>query len=100
MKQVIRWGLKEIIVDEVADPLPSKNHVQIRSSYSLISSGTKTVDIHRDKLVKEVADNSSHLQKFRNITKKTNPFGMINMKAGLQLLAVEYVEVFSADVGD
>ena len=78
MKQVIRRGLKEIIVDEVADPLPSKNHVLVRPFYSLISSGTETADIHTDSLMKEVADNPSHLQKVWNIMKKTDPLGTIN----------------------
>jgi hypothetical protein len=49
MKQVIRRGLKEIIVDEVPDPIASRNHVLVRPFYSLISSGTETADIHKDR---------------------------------------------------
>lgn len=78
MKQVIRRGLKEIIVDEVADPQVSKNHVLVRPFYSLISSGTETADIHTDSLVKEVADNPSHIQKVWNIMQKTDPLSTIN----------------------
>lgn len=78
MKQVIRKGLKEIIVDEVADPVVSSNHVLVRPFYSLISSGTETADIHTDSIVKEVADNPSHLQTVWNIMMKTDPVSTFN----------------------
>ncbi len=73
MKQVIRRGLKEIIVDEVADPTVSSGGVLVRPFYSLISTGTETADIHTDSIVKEVADNPSHIQTVWNIMKKTDP---------------------------
>jgi predicted dehydrogenase/threonine dehydrogenase-like Zn-dependent dehydrogenase len=75
MKQVIRRGLKEIIVDEVPDPMVSANHVLVRPLYSLISSGTETADIHTDSLAKEVAENPSQLQKVYDVMMKTNPVG-------------------------
>ncbi len=78
MKQVIRKGLKEIIVDEVADPIASNNHVLVRPFYSLISTGTETADIHTDSIVKEVADNPSHLQTVWNVMKKTDPISTFN----------------------
>ena len=78
MKQVIRKGLKEIIVDEVSDPGVSFNHVLIRPHYSLISAGTETADIHTDSIVKEVADNPSHLQTVWNVMKKTDPISTFN----------------------
>lgn len=78
MKQVIRKGLKEIIVDEVTDPVVSANHVLIRPHYSLISSGTETADIHTDNIVKEVADNPSHLRTVWNVMKKTDPVSTFN----------------------
>jgi len=78
MKQVIRRGLKEIIVDEVPDPGVSFNHVLIRPHYSLISTGTETADIHTDSIVKEVADNPSHLQTVWNVMKKTDPVSTFN----------------------
>ena len=78
MKQVIRRGLKEIIVDEVADPVASANHVLVRPFYSLISAGTETADIHTDSIVKEVADNPSHLKTVWNVMKKTDPVGTFN----------------------
>ena len=45
MKQVLRKGLKDIVVEEVPDPLPQPHHVVIRPAYSLISSGTETTEI-------------------------------------------------------
>lgn len=78
MKQVIRRGLKEIIVDEVADPQVGKNHVLVRPFYSLISSGTETADIHTDNIMKEVADNPGHIQKVWDIMQKTDPISTIN----------------------
>ncbi len=78
MKQVIRRGLKEIIVDEVSDPVVSANHVLVRPFYSLISAGTETADIHTDSIVKEVADNPSHLRTVWNVMKKTDPVSTFN----------------------
>src|SRR5712675_1291760 len=60
MKQVIRKGLRDIIVDEVPDPELLPHHVLVRPIYSLISSGTETASIHRDSLLSEVADNTEH----------------------------------------
>lgn len=78
MKQVIRRGLKEIIVDEVADPTVTSNHALVRPFYSLISSGTETADIHTDNILKEVADNPSHLQTVWNVMMKTDPVSTFN----------------------
>jgi len=63
MKQVIRKGIKEIIVDDVPDPVVIPHHVLIRPGNSVISSGTEVASIHQDGLLKEVADNPSHLKK-------------------------------------
>lgn len=78
MKQVVRRGLKEVIVDEVSDPVVSPTGVLVRPFYSLISTGTETADIHTDSIVKEVADNPSHLQTVWNIMKKTDPVSTFN----------------------
>ncbi len=77
MKQVIRKGLKEIIVDEVPDPLPTPHHVVVRPVCSLISSGTETASIHQDGVLKEVADNPSQLQKVWNVMKAVGPLTTI-----------------------
>jgi predicted dehydrogenase/threonine dehydrogenase-like Zn-dependent dehydrogenase len=73
MKQVIRKGLKHIIVDDVPDPVVTPHHVLVRPLYSLISSGTETASIHQDNILKEVADNPSHLRKIWEVMKVTNP---------------------------
>ena len=63
MKQVLRKGLKEIVVDEVPDPVATPHHVVVRPFYSLISSGTETASLHQEGLLKEVAEHPSHLEK-------------------------------------
>lgn len=75
MKQVIRKGLKEIIVDEVPDPVVAPHHVLVRPVYSLISSGTETASIHKDGVLKEVADNPSHLRRVWEVVKQAGPAG-------------------------
>jgi predicted dehydrogenase len=77
MKQVIRKGLKDIIVDEVPDPVLLPHHVLVRPLYSLISSGTETASIHRDSLIGEVADNPSHLRKIWDVAMKTGPLATV-----------------------
>lgn len=73
MKQVLRKGLKEIVVEEVPDPMLAPHHVLIRPHWSLISSGTETASIHQDGVLKEVADNPSHLRKIRDVMKVVGP---------------------------
>ncbi|MEK6408465.1 MAG: bi-domain-containing oxidoreductase [Acidobacteriota bacterium] len=73
MKQVLRKGFKEIVVDEVPDPMVVPHHVLVRPHYSLISSGTETASIHQDGVLKEVADNPSHLRKIRDVMKAVGP---------------------------
>src|SRR6185369_7336476 len=48
MKQVLRKGLKDIVVDETPDPVVTPHHLLVRPLYSLISSGTETASIHQD----------------------------------------------------
>src|SRR2546427_9250916 len=73
MKQVIRKGLKEIVVDDIPDPVVTPHHVLVRPRYSLISSGTETASIHQDSLLREVADNPSHLRKIWEVMKVAGP---------------------------
>lgn len=74
MKQVLRKGLKEIVVDEVPDPRAAPHHVLIRPVFSLISSGTETASIHTGSLIHEVAEKPSHLQTIFNVAKTVGPF--------------------------
>ncbi len=73
MRQVIRKGLKDIIVDEVPDPIASAHHVVVQPQFSLISSGTETASIHNESLLKEVADNPSHIKKILDVMKIQGP---------------------------
>ena len=113
MKQVIRKGLKEIIVDEVPDPFPSPHHVVVQPVCSLISSGTETASIHQEGVLKEVADNPSHLQKVWNVMKAVGPmatFGEVRAKlttdyavlgyAGAGLVVEKHETVRDLSIGD
>ena len=77
MKQVIRKGLKNIVVDEVPDPLVSPHHVIVQPGTSLISSGTETASIHQDSIFREVAEKPSHLATVWNVMKSTGPLATI-----------------------
>ena len=73
MQQVIRKGIKDIVVDEVPDPIVSPHHVLIRPVFSLISSGTETASIHQEGVLKEVADNPSHIRRVLDVMKVNGP---------------------------
>ena len=73
MKQVLRKGLKDIVVEEVPDPVLPPYHVLIRPAYSLISSGTETASLHTEGVVTELRRNPSHLQKIAAAAKTMGP---------------------------
>ena len=73
MKQLLRKGLKEIVVDEVPDPGVIPNHLLVRPMYSLISSGTETASVHQEGIVRAVAENPSHLGKIWSAVKVQGP---------------------------
>lgn len=112
MKQVIRKGLKEIIVDEVADPMVGAHHVLIRPIYSLISSGTETASIHQEGVLRAVADNPSHLSKIWNVMKVSGPlrtFAEVRAKlkdyavlgySGAGVVAEKHSSVRNLEIGD
>src|SRR5918999_1532854 len=77
MKKVIRKGIKDIIVDEVPEPVAIPHHVLVRPMFSLISSGTETASIHQQGVIKEVADNPSHIAKVLNVMKSTGPVATV-----------------------
>ncbi|MBV6521917.1 MAG: Inositol 2-dehydrogenase/D-chiro-inositol 3-dehydrogenase [Gemmatimonadaceae bacterium] len=77
MRQVIRKGLKDIVVDAVPDPIVTPHHVIVQPHYSLISSGTETASIHSESLLKEVADNPSHIGKILGVMKSVGPLATI-----------------------
>src|SRR5215471_19436215 len=73
MKQVLRRGIGEMIVGEVPDPVAAPHHVLIHPLFSLISSGTETASIHQDGVLREVADNPSHIRKVLDVMKVNGP---------------------------
>ena len=77
MKQVLRRGLKDIVVDEVPEPKVAPHQVLVRASRSLISAGTETASIHQDSLMKEVADNPDHLKKVLAVMAQQGPIRTI-----------------------
>src|ERR1700734_4441841 len=112
MKQILRKGLKDIIVDDVPDPVASPDHSLIRPIYSLISSGTETASIHNEGVLKAVADNPSQLGKIWSVLKSQGPmktFAEVNAKfseyavlgyAGAGLVAEKHPTVTGIEVGD
>ena len=77
MKQVVRKGFRDIIVEEVPDPVASPHHVLIKPIFSLISSGTETASIHQDAVIKEVAEDPSQLKLIWDVMKISNPVSTI-----------------------
>ncbi|HZR66111.1 MAG TPA: bi-domain-containing oxidoreductase [Terriglobales bacterium] len=89
MKQVLRKGLKEIVVDEVPDPVLVPHHVLIRPHFSLISSGTETASIHNESVIKSVADNPSHLATIWKAVRNQGPLRALReVQAKFKELAV------------
>src|SRR5437870_11078682 len=77
MKQIVRKGIKDIIVEEVPDPVVSPHHVLVRPVFSLISSGTETASIHKEGVLKEVAQNPSHIGKILASVKANGPVATV-----------------------
>lgn len=73
VKQVVRKGLKDVVVEDVPDPVAPPHHVLIRPHYSLISSGTETASIHTEGVWKEVAKNPSHLKTILEAAQEHGP---------------------------
>ncbi len=112
MKQVIRRGIGEMIVDEVPEPKAPPHHALIRPHFSLISSGTETADIHADGVLKEVRHNPSHIatvldvasrmgpiRTAKEITAKFSDYAVLGY-SGAGVLAEKHPTVTDLQVGD
>jgi predicted dehydrogenase/threonine dehydrogenase-like Zn-dependent dehydrogenase len=112
MKQVLRKGLRDIVVDDVPEPVLSPHHVLVRPAFSLISSGTETASIHREGLLRGVAENPSHLRKVWDAMKvagpvrtvaevnaKLNEFAVLGY-AGAGVVVARHATVGDIEVGD
>ena len=73
MKQILRKGLRDIVVDEVPDPVVTAHHLIVRPHFSLISSGTETASIHRGGALGAVAENPSYIGKILDVMKNEGP---------------------------
>ena len=62
MKQVVRKGFSEVVVEDIPAPALRTGSVLIAPSYSLISSGTETADLHTEGIVREVLERPSQLR--------------------------------------
>jgi predicted dehydrogenase/threonine dehydrogenase-like Zn-dependent dehydrogenase len=112
MKQVLRRGFKEIVVDEVPDPVVIPHHVLVRPRFSLISSGTETASIHNESIVKTVAENPSHLSTiwkamqsqgllstFREVQAKFKEYAILGY-SGAGVIADKHPSVTDIEIGD
>lgn len=96
MKQVLRQGIKEIVVDEVPAPQLLPHHVIINPVFSLISSGTESASIHSEGALKTVAEHPEHLSK---IWKALKEHGPIRTVAELKAKFKEYAVLGYAGAG-
>ena len=72
MKQVIRRGLRDMVVEDVPAARPGRQQVLVRPHFSLISSGTETASI-KGSLTSELAENPSHIQKVLDVMRANGP---------------------------
>ena len=112
MRQVLRKGLKDIVVDEVPDPVPGSHQVLVGPCMSLISSGTETASIHQEGLIRGVAENPSHIRKVWDVMKLNGPTRtyaevMAKLKeyavlgySGAGVVLQKHSSVVDLDVGD
>jgi len=73
MKQVVRKGIREMVVEEIPDPVAGPYQVLVRPLYSLISPGTETASIHQEGVMKEVTGNPSRLRQVWDVMKAAGP---------------------------
>jgi predicted dehydrogenase/threonine dehydrogenase-like Zn-dependent dehydrogenase len=89
MKQVLRRGFSEIVVESLPDPVLAPGQAIVRPFFSLISSGTETASIHQHGVLKAVADNPSHLRTVWNVLSVNGPKGTFaELKARFSAYAV------------
>lgn len=73
MKQAVRRGIGEIIVDDVPTPGVPAHHVLVRPLRSLISSGTETASLHTGSLASVAAGNPSQVKKVLDLMTVAGP---------------------------
>lgn len=73
MRQAVRYGLKEIRVEELPAPTLKSHHVLVGVQASLISSGTETASIKTKGVAHELRENPSHIEKILKVMQATSP---------------------------
>lgn len=112
MKQVLRYGIKDIVVHDVPAPEVPPHHVLIQPVYSLISSGTESASIHSEGAIQTVAQHPEHLQKIWKALKEHGPLPTIREViakfheysvlgyAGAGVIVEKHATVADLEVGD
>src|ERR1700721_729565 len=95
MKQILRKGLKDIIVDEVPDPVVTPHPVLVPPIYSLISSGTETSQITQG----WNALKGSPIRTLAEVRAKFSEYAILGY-SGAGLVAEKHPSVTDIEVGD
>jgi len=89
MRQAVRFGLKEIRVEELPAPTLRSHHVLVGVQASLISSGTETASIKTKGVAHELRENPAHIEKILKVMQATGPLLTLNeVRAKFEELAV------------
>jgi len=96
VKQVVRQGIRDIVVDDFPVPALRPHHLLIRPGYSLISSGTETASIHQNGALHTVAEHPEHLQKIWGAMKE---HGLSRTLAEVKAKFTEYLMLGYAGAG-
>jgi predicted dehydrogenase/threonine dehydrogenase-like Zn-dependent dehydrogenase len=67
MKQVLRKGFSEVVVEDIPAPILRKGSVLVAPLYSLISSGTESADLHTEGIVHEILERPSQLRALTDV---------------------------------
>src|SRR5687768_9458496 len=82
MKQVLRKGFSEVVVEEIPAPGIRSGSILIAPEYSLISSGTESADLHTDGIVREVLERPSQLKALGSVAASYGVVPMIREALG------------------
>ncbi len=89
MKQVVRRGIGEIVVEDVPAPDVTPHHVLVRPQRSLISSGTETASLYTGSLASVAASNPDKIRQVIDTMRKAGPARTIEeVRAKLRDFAV------------
>ncbi len=73
MRQAVRYGLKEIRVEDLPAPTLRAHSVLVGVQASIISSGTETASIKTKGVAHELRENPQHIEKILKVMQATGP---------------------------